>query len=119
MRLGMLGVGAVGIAFDRRLIMEGLPGLLAILLNSRGSLKWSNRSSALSDPEIAKRVQRKASYRQVAYPEHGFIWIFATAFSSRSNSIRSLSRTLRQPCEWDEKRQLVAVIGEATRKGVA
>ncbi|MDG2169590.1 MAG: hypothetical protein P8L44_16890 [Opitutales bacterium] len=64
------------------------------------------------DPEIAKRVQRKASYRQVAWPENGFIWIFATAFSSRGNAIRSLSRILRKPCEWVEERQLVAVAGE-------
>lgn len=71
------------------------------------------------DPEIAKRVKRKASYRQVGFPEHGFIWIFATAFSSRGNAVRSLSRILRQPCDWDEKRQLVAVKGEGSGKEVA
>jgi len=56
---------------------------------------------------IAERLKRKVGFRPFGVPQRGYppIWMFLTEYSSRGNAIRSMSRIVRTPCEWDPKRK--------------
>ncbi len=71
------------------------------------------------DPDVVRRVRRKKGYKQVAWPEWGFIWIFRTTFKNRRNAIRALARILDTETFWEKKRALVAARDDSKNDGVA
>ena len=73
-----------------------------------GERTWRLRTT---HSDIAERLKRKVGFHQTGFPVRGFPpwWEFQTEYSSRGNAIRSLSRIVRTPCEWDsENEEIVA-----------